>query len=44
MSIRIKSCAAVATDLQHPLKEFRVESGNEALCAPRNWQDRSLDS
>ena len=30
---RIKSCAAAAADLQHPPKEFRVESRNEVLCA-----------
>jgi len=24
----------VAADLQHPLKEFKMESRNEALCAP----------
>ena len=29
-SARIKSCAAAADDLQHPLKDFRVESRNEA--------------
>ena len=34
-SMRIKSCAATAADLQHPLKEFRVEGRNEAFCAPR---------
>ena len=44
ISTRIKSCAAAAADLHHPLKEFRVESRNEALCAPADWQDRSLDS
>ena len=32
-STRIKSCAAAATDLQYPWKEFKVESRNEALCA-----------
>ena len=32
-STRIKSCAATAADLQQPLKKFRVESRNEALCA-----------
>ena len=31
-STRIKSCAAVAAHLQHPLKESRMESRNEALC------------
>ena len=30
-STRIKSCAAVAADFQHPLKELRVENRN-ALC------------
>ena len=34
-STRIKSRAAGAGDLQHILKEFRVESGDEALCASR---------
>ena len=29
-SARIKSCAAAAGDLQHPLKDFRVNSRNEA--------------
>ena len=29
----MKARAAVATDLQHPLEEFRVESRQEALCA-----------
>ena len=33
-SARIKPRATAAADLQHPLKEFRVESRNEALCAP----------
>ena len=32
-STRIKSCTAAAADRQHPLKECRVESRNEALCA-----------
>ena len=32
-STRIKSHAAAAADLQHPCKEFSVESRNEALCA-----------
>ena len=31
-STRIKSYAAAAADLQHLLKEFRVESRNQALC------------
>jgi len=35
-STRIKSCAAAAADLQHPLKEPRMESRNEALSAPQN--------
>ena len=43
-STRIKPWAAAAADLQHSLKEFRVESRNQALCAPENWQDGSLDS
>ena len=42
-STRIKSCATAAADLQHSLKEFRVESRNKALCALGNWQDRSSD-
>jgi len=33
ISTRIKSCAAAAADLAHPLKEFNVESRNEAPCA-----------
>lgn len=33
-STKIKLCAAAAAELQHPLKEFRAESGNEALCTP----------
>ena len=33
-STRIKSCAAAAADLQHPLKKFRLENRNEVLCAP----------
>jgi len=33
-SISFKSCAAVAADLQHLLEELRMESRNEALCAP----------
>ena len=34
-STRIKWCAAAAaSDLQHPLKEFRVESRSGALCDP----------
>jgi len=36
-------CTAAA-DLQHPLKEFRVESRNEASVLRENWQDRSSDS
>ena len=32
-STKIKPCAAAAADLQHPLKEFRVESRNVALCS-----------
>ena len=30
---RVKPCAAAASDFQHSLKEFRVESRNEVLCA-----------
>ena len=33
-SSRIRSCTTVAADLRHPLKGFRAESRNEALCAP----------
>ena len=36
-------CTAAA-DLPHPLKEFRVESRNEASVLRENWQDRSSDS
>lgn len=32
-STRVKSCVAVAADLHTPLKEFRVERRDEALCA-----------
>ena len=32
-SIRIKSGAAATADFQHSLKEFRVGTRNEALCA-----------
>ena len=32
-SVRIKSRAPAAADLQHPLKELRVQSRNEAPCA-----------
>ena len=35
-STRIKSCAAAAAALQHPLKKSRVESRREALCAPES--------
>ena len=31
-SLRVKSHAAAAADLQHALKEFRVESKNVTLC------------
>lgn len=37
---KIKSRAAIAADLQYPPMEYMVESRNEALCAPANWQDR----
>ena len=43
-STKIKSCAAVVADPQHPLKEFSVENRNKALCALGNWQEKSLDS
>ena len=46
-STRIKLCSATAAEVQHPLKEFRVESRNEAFCAGGcggGWQDRSSDS
>ena len=33
-STRVKSCAAVAAWPSHPPKEFRVQSRDEALCAP----------
>ena len=33
---QIKSCAAAPADLQHLLKEFRVEGSSEGLCARRN--------
>ena len=42
--VEAESCAAVAVDLQHPLREFRVE--NKALCAPQNLVEqvfRQLD-
>ena len=39
---RIKSCAAAA-DFQQPLKEFRVESRNEALCAWEKTGRTSLE-
>ena len=45
-STRIDSSVAAASDLQHPLKEIKVER-NEALCAGGGngyWQDRSSDS
>lgn len=32
-SVRIKSHVPAAADLQHPLKELRVQSRNEAPCA-----------
>ena len=41
---RITSCAMAAAFLQHPLKEFRVESRNEVLCVPGSWQEMSSDS
>ena len=44
ISARIKSCAALAADLQHCLNEFKVESRNEAFCALGNQQDRSSES
>ena len=43
-STRITSCAMAAAFLQHPLKEFRVESKNEVLCVPGSWQEMSSDS
>ena len=36
-------CAAAAA-LQHPLKEFRVESRHEASVLRENRQDRSSDT
>ena len=44
ISARIKSCAALAADLQHRLNEFKVESRNEAFCALGNQRDRSSES
>ena len=44
-STRIESFVTAASDLQHLLKEFKVER-NEALCAGGGsgyWQDRSSD-
>ena len=41
-SAEIEPCAAAAVDLQHPLRVIWVES--EALHAPGNWWNRSLDS
>ena len=43
VSTRIKLSATAAADLQHPLKEFKVESRNEALGTLGTLQDRSLD-
>ena len=42
-SVRIKLCTTEASGLQHPLKELRVESRNEAICVSGNWPERSLD-
>lgn len=39
--IRIKSCTAAVANLQHPLKESRMESRNEASVFWENWQGRS---
>ena len=44
ISARIKSCAALAADLQHRLNEFKVKSRNEAFCALGNQWDRSSES
>ena len=41
-SARITSHATAVADLQHPLKEFRVDSRNEALCVSGNWQGQVL--
>ena len=43
-STRVKSCAAVAADLQHPLKRFQGGEQNwGTLCSGENWQNRSVD-
>ena len=44
-SIRIKSCAAAAADLQHLLKELREDSRKEALWAQgkTGWTGLQID-
>ena len=43
-SIRIKSCTAVAADLQYPLKGVQHgEQKKGTLCSGKHWQDRSSD-
>ena len=37
-------CAAAAADLQHPMKEFRVERRDRHSVLLENWQNRSSDS
>ena len=47
LALSMGACHTAAADLQHPVKEFRVESRNEAFCAGGcggGWQDRSSDS
>ena len=41
-STKIRSGAAAAADLQHPLEKVRVKNRNEALSG-KNWQNRSSD-
>ena len=43
-SKRIKSGSLEAADLQHPPERFRVESRNEALCAPRKLAGQVFSS
>ena len=45
LSTRIKSYAAAAADLQHPLKGVQGgEQKRATLCSGKSWQDRSSDS
>ena len=41
---KIKLHSAAAAEFQHTLKEFRVESRNEALCALGNLDNMYSDS